>query len=161
MRAVPWRHVPRVLEVQLGRVPQTPWRVVVGCKYGFPQVLASPSKLDNGELNPQWAWLTCPFLRKSVARYEDKGGCADATKFLENHPRFAEQIAELDAEVRKLRAEEGGGVDHTPEVGLAGSADPLKVKCIHSHVAYHLAGLKSPLGKEYFKTYSRTCANRS
>jgi len=149
-----------VLEFQLGRPAQTPWRVVIGCKYGAPQVLASPSKLDNGDYNPQWAWLTCPFLRKSIGRYEDKGGCVQATEFLEKSPHFTQQILDLDQEIRSVRAEESGGIDHTPDVGLAGSANPLKVKCIHSHVAYHLAGLRSPIGREYLRLYSRTCADR-
>ena len=160
MRAVPWRHTPKVLEVQLGRPPQTPWRVVVGCKYGFPQVIASPSKLDNGALNPQWIWLTCPFLRKSIGRFEDGGGCVAATNLLESKQHLASQIMDLDKEVRRLRAEEGEGIDHAFDVGLAGSADPLKVKCIHAHVAHHLAGLKDPIGREYLKEHSRTCADR-
>ena len=161
MRAVPWRHVPRVLEYQMGRTPREPWRVVVGCKYGCPQVVASPSKLADGELFPQWAWLTCPYLCKVIARVEAAGGCEEATRMLEKRPRCAEQICECDNKVRELRAQESGGTDHCSEVGLCGSKDPLKVKCLHSHVAYHLAGLSTPIGKDFLLVHSRTCADRA
>ena len=162
MRAVPWRHVPRVVEYQLGRVPRTPWRVVVGCKYGQPQVIASPSKLDDGELFPQWVWLTCPFLCKVIARVESEGGCEEATAFLERRPRCAEQLLASDILMREMRAKEDkDGKDHCEDVGLAGSKDPLKVKCLHAHVAYHLAGLNNPVGKEFLTAHSRTCASRN
>jgi len=161
MRAVPWRHVPRVLEYQLGRPPRSPWRVVVGCKYGQPQVIASPSKLDSGELFPQWAWLTCPYLCKVIAREESNGGCEKATRMIKQRPRCAEQILECDADLRERRALESNGTDHCADVGLCGSKDPLKVKCLHAHVAYHLAGLNDPIGKDYLVLHSRTCANRS
>ena len=161
MRAVPWRHVSRLVEYQMGRLPRTPWRVVVGCKYGSPQVIASPSKLDDGELFPQWAWLTCPYLCRIVSKEESAGGCEEVTRSLEQRPRCSAQLMESDVRLREVRAAESDGVDHCSDVGLCGSKDPLKVKCLHAHVAYHLAGLNNPIGKEFLVKHSRTCADRA
>jgi hypothetical protein len=135
--------------------------VFTGCKYGFPQVLVSPSKLDDGELFAQWAWLTCPFLCKSIARVEDKGACEQWTEELKKRSKSAQQLHDIDARLRQLRAAEAtDGIDHCAKTGLAGSADPLKVKCIHAHVAYFLTGLNDPIGKQYLSEHSRTCADR-
>jgi|GEM_PF-965752 len=165
MKAAVWRHASEILESQLGRPLQTPWRIIAICKYGYPQVVASPSKFDNGKLNPQWAWLTCPFLRKAIAQQEDSGKCAEATTLLENQPGLAQQVMEIDTKIRQLRAEEvplcGVGdedpIDYVPDVGHSGSKDPLKVKCLHSHAAYYLAGLNDPVGEGFFKNHSCNC----
>lgn len=165
MKAVIWRYAPKILESQLGRPLQTPWRIVTICKHGYPQVIASPSRFDNGELNPQWVWLTCPSLRKSIAQHEDDGKCAEATKLLEKQPELARQLMDVDAEIRRLRADEvplcGAGderpIDYAFEVGHSGSRNPLKVKCLHSHVAYYLAGLSDPIGEDFFKNHPRSC----
>jgi hypothetical protein len=141
-------------------MPQKPWRVLVGCKYGSPQVIVSPSLLENGSRFPNWAWLTCPYLCRVVAREEDKGACADWTHALEERPKCVAQLQAADAELRRLRAEEGDGEDYCAEVGLCGSKNPLKVKCIHAHVAYYLAGLSDPIGKEFLDSHARTCADR-
>jgi len=160
MRAFSDRQISALLEYQLGRPPRTPYRVAASCKYGCPQLIASPSRFDDGSLNPQWVWLTCPFLRKAIGQYEDVGGCAEARTLLEDRSSYAQQITRLDAEISQLRAAESGGVDEAADTGLAGSRDPLKVKCVHAHAAYYLAGLQDPIGAEYFKSHSKTCANR-
>ncbi|MDR1412652.1 MAG: DUF501 domain-containing protein [Actinomycetes bacterium] len=149
-----------IVTKQLGREPRKPWRVLQNCKYGFPQVIASPSKLECGELFPTWAWLTCPWLAKLASTEESEGACAQWSEKLRNQPKMSARLLDVDAELRRQRAEEGGGRDLCGEVGIAGNASPLHIKCLHAHIALRLIGLNDPIGKEFFLRHPRTCADR-
>jgi hypothetical protein len=160
MRAVPDFDSGRVVAAQLRRAPRAPWRVATTCKYGFAQVIASPSVLEDGERFPTWAYLTCPYLTKVIAAEESAGACERWTQDLKRRAKCAVALLDVDREVRRKRAAEGGGKDACADVGLAGQKSPLKVKCIHAHVAYALVGLNDPIGKEFLSRHSRTCADR-
>jgi hypothetical protein len=146
-----------LLAAQLGREPRRPWRIAAWCAHGRPQVIVSPSRLADGDLFPSWAWLTCPRLCKAVAAEESLGACRRWTGVLAEQAAFAAAVTAVDQKVRLLRAEESGGRDCCATVGLAGQRDPLKVKCLHAHVAYYLAGLDDPLGKEFLSRSARSC----
>lgn len=142
---------------QVGRVPRTPWRVAARCSFGRPTVIVSPSRLDDGTPFPTFAWLTCPHLVDRVAAAESGGAAARFAERAERDQPFAGSLRAIDARVRILRAEESGGVDACPSVGVGGQRDPLGVKCLHVHVALALLGEGDPIGLDLLSRTAREC----
>lgn len=135
-----------VLSRQIGRVPRRPFRVAVRCGYGLPQVIATPSLLEDGTPFPTLYWLTCPWLAENVSAEESAGGAARWADRLSAEPDLAKQAAWADASYRYARERESGGHDACAEVGVGGQARVLATKCLHAHVAALLAGLRDPVG---------------
>lgn len=116
------------------------------CRFGHPNTVASPSRLSDGTPFPTLVWLTCPWLTEEVAALESLGAAAEWTAKAADDETIAAQLRAADAAVRRARAEESGGDDTCADVGIAGQRDPLKVKCLHAHVALALIGLEDPIG---------------
>lgn len=131
---------------QLGREPRRPFRVAVRCRFGRPQVIATPSRLEDGTPFPTLYWLTCPWLIDGVSAQESAGGAALWAECLAAQPDLAKQAEWADLSYRHARARESGGQDACAEVGVGGQARPLATKCLHAHVAALLAGLRDPVG---------------
>ncbi len=149
-----------LVTLQLGRPPRTPWRVGVTCSYGYPQVVASPSRLDDGTLFPTLYWLTCPFLAEAASAAESSGRLAEWDSRVATDPALAEELSAADADLRSRRAEESGGHDACARVGVAGQSSPTAPKCLHARVALALAGVADPIGRALLTETGRDCPDR-
>lgn len=146
----------RVVARQLGRAPRGRWRVVTRCSYGAPAVIATAPLVD-GQPFPTLHYLTCPYLVAAVSAIESGGGCESWRSALAADPALAGRLRDADAEYRIERAREGDGVDPTPGCGIGGERDPLGVKCLHAHMAAHLAGIADPVGESLAMGLDREC----
>lgn len=126
----------------LGRTPRADFEVVVRSANGDPSVIRNAPLLDDGTPMPTRYWLVDPDLSLRVARLESAGGVRAAEAAVESaalgsaHARYAR---ERDAAL---------AVDHAgprPSGGVGGTA--RGVKCLHAHLAYHLAGGDDPVGR--------------
>ncbi|MHB8792336.1 MAG: DUF501 domain-containing protein [Thermoleophilia bacterium] len=109
--------------------------------YGWPSVIRNQPLDLRGEPHPNLYYLTCPWLRKELARLEDSGFisklqmqvAADA-ELLNNLRRCQDEHA-----AEYFTAMQAGG--HGPpyrEMLIAGASDPQMIKCLHSHMAWYL-----------------------
>jgi len=146
-----------LVAAQLGRPPRTPWRPAARCSFGYPTVIVSPSRLDDGSPFPTFAWLTCPFLAEKVASAESDGAAAVFAARAASEPALAAALRALDVRVRELRVRESGGDDACESVGIGGQRNPLGVKCLHVHVALALLGEEDPIGRELLASGEREC----
>lgn len=146
-----------LVAAQIGRPPREPWRVAVRCSFGAPQVIATPSRLDDGAPFPTTYWLTCPFLLERVAAAESAGGAREWAERLAADAGLAGAASRADAAYRAARASESGGEDACAGTGIAGMRDPLAVKCLHAHVAAALAGIADPVGEGVLGDTGREC----
>jgi hypothetical protein len=138
--------VAAVVAAQIGRTPRDPWRVAHTCSYGYPTVIVSPSRLEDGTPFPSFAWLTCPWIAARASLAESDGAAARWGRAAHDDADLAARLAALDATVRAARKQESAGVDACESVGLAGQRDPLGVKCLHAHAALALLGYDDPIG---------------
>jgi uncharacterized protein len=138
----PSAHDVEVLTQLLGRVPRAGFEVVVRNAAGDPAVIRNAPLLDDGTPMPTRYWLVDPELSLRVARLESGGGvraaeaAVDADELGTAHARYAR---ERDAALAP---------DHVgprPSGGVGGTA--RGVKCLHAHLAYHLAGGDDPVGR--------------
>lgn len=144
---------------QLGRIPRSPFRVVGTCAYGFPQVIASPSVLEDGARFPNWTYLTCPYLGERAYDAESAGRLEDYRNRATADEQFATSLKNLDDYVRIMRAREGSGLDVCESVGLAGQANSAAIKCLHAHLGYALAGAPDIIGLELLNEFGPDCTD--
>lgn len=131
-----------VLTRLLGRVPRAGFEVVVRNAQDDPVVIRNAPLLDDGTPMPTRYWLVDPDLSLRVARLESSGGVRAAEAAVDPealgsaHARYAR---ERDAALAP---------DHVgprPSGGVGGTG--RGVKCLHAHLAYHLAGGDDPVGR--------------
>ncbi|HSQ22078.1 MAG TPA: DUF501 domain-containing protein [Coriobacteriia bacterium] len=146
-----------LVEWQLGRMPRGRWRVVSRCAYGWPMVVETAPRLEDGTAFPTLYYLTCPHLVATVSRMESEGHTAEWRARLGTDPDLAARLRDADAAYRRLRAVRAGRDDPCGDVGIAGQRDPLGVKCLHAHVAGALAGIDDPIGVGILATIVREC----
>jgi hypothetical protein len=131
----------RVTEL-LGREPAGAFVVVVRDEAGDPVVVRNAPFLDDGTPMPTRFYLVGTQLVRDVSRLEAAGGvkaaeaAIDADVLTALHRRYE---AERDADIG---AEHGGP---RPSGGVGGTR--VGVKCLHAHLAYHLAGGNDPVGR--------------
>lgn len=109
--------------------------------YGWPSVIRNQPLDLRGEPHPNLYYLTCPWLRKELARLEDSGFisklqmqvAADA-QLLNNLRRCQ---AEHAAEYLSAMKTGGHGLPYR-EMLIAGASDRQMIKCLHSHMAWYL-----------------------
>lgn len=129
------------VEELLGRVPQAEFTVVVRRADGDPVVIRNAPFLVDGTPLPTAYWLVDPGLHRAVSRLEAEGGvraaqdAVDPDALVAAHARYA---AERD---RRIPADHEGP---RPFGGVGGTR--VGVKCLHAHLAYHLAGGDDPVG---------------
>ena len=126
----------------LGRVPEGDFEVVVRSDGGAPVVIRNAPLLRDGTPMPTRYWLVDPELSRAVARLESDGGVREAERSVAPAARdaaHARYAAERDA---NLPADHDGP---RPTGGVGGTA--RGVKCLHAHLAYHLAGGDDPVGR--------------
>jgi len=122
------------VEELLGRPPRGPFDVVVRDETGDPVVLRNAPFLDDGTPMPTRYYLVGRDLVADVSRLEAAGGVKQAEAEIP-----AEQIAEVHARYAAER-DSTIGHDHSgprPHGGVGGTREG--VKCLHAHVAHHLA----------------------
>jgi hypothetical protein len=133
-----------LVERQLGRPPRAFRRVVVRCPGSSPAVTEQWPYDDAGEPFPTMYYLTCPHVVAAVARLEAAGGVERWSEEVERAPQLAADLERATEEQRRLRRELAGGKvgrdgGSSLELGIGGSANPRRLKCLHAHAAYALA----------------------
>ncbi len=142
-----------VLSLQLNRdVDLYGLEVVRRCKWGYPVVIKN-FPLLKGVPFPTLYWLTCPYLVRKVGELEDS--LKNEVKIREDrllraHRLYASLrfryfisfsgISKLFIPMNFLRVIAFSGVGGVMR-------DMRKVKCLHSHYAFYLAGYEDPIGE--------------
>jgi hypothetical protein len=138
--------------VQLGREPRAFRRVVARCPYGRPAVTEQDPYDDRGEPFPTTYYLTCPHLVAAVSRLEAAGGVERWSRAAADDPALAESLEGATALQRAARRELAGGRTGADggaslDLGIGGSRNPGRLKCLHAHVAFALARPGYELGE--------------
>lgn len=126
----------------LGRAPAGEFTVVVRRGDGTPVVIENAPLLDDGRPMPTLFWLVDAELRAAVSKLEAAGGvrraeaAVDAGALADAHARHAAQ---------RDRAIPVGHTGPRPSGGVGGTR--TGVKCLHAHLAWHLAGGDDPVGR--------------
>jgi hypothetical protein len=141
-----------LVERQLGRPPRAFRRVVARCPWGRPTVTEQAPYDDTGEPFPTTYYLTCPHLVAAVARLEAAGGVERWSEEVERDPELAADLERATEEQRRIRRELAAGSSgrdggSSLELGIGGSANPRRLKCLHAHIAYALANPGYVLGE--------------
>ncbi len=131
----------RVAEL-LGREPRGAFEVVTRDSTGDPVVLRNAPFLDDGTPMPTRYYLVGEELVKAVSRIESSGAVDEVE-------------AELDEDVivdihRRYERERDAAIDDDhagprPSGGVGGTR--VGVKCLHAHVANHLAAGDDEIGR--------------
>jgi exopolyphosphatase / guanosine-5'-triphosphate,3'-diphosphate pyrophosphatase len=128
---------------QLGREPLIPFSVVARCSTGHPFVIRNKPIDPEGNPFPTIYWLTCPDAVKLVSQLESEGWIASLNNRYDVDPEFREAVDEAHgayaAEREEMLPGAGGGG------GVGGTR--RKIKCLHAHYAYHLAGGDDVVGR--------------
>jgi exopolyphosphatase / guanosine-5'-triphosphate,3'-diphosphate pyrophosphatase len=128
---------------QLGREPLIPFSVVARCTIGHPFVIRNRPIDPEGNPFPTIYWLTCPDTVKLVSQLESEGWIASLNNRYDVDPEFREAVDEAHgayaAEREEMLPGAGGGG------GVGGTR--RKIKCLHAHYAYHLAGGDDVVGR--------------
>lgn len=146
-----------VVALQVGRRPRGEWCTRVECGFGFPQVIETAPRLEDGSPFPTLYWLTCPFLVRAVGALESSGAVGEWASRLAGDDALAERQLAADTGYRAARAARAGEADPCSGVGIAGQRDPLATKCLHAHVATFLAGIDDPAGEWVLGMVAREC----
>ena len=133
-----------VVERQLGRPPRAFRRVAVRCPWGTAAVTEQEPYDETGEPFPTTYYLTCPHLVAAVSRLEAAGGVERWSAEVECDPVLAADLERATTEQRRIRRQLAGGRSGRDdgaslELGIGGSRNPRRLKCLHAHVAYALA----------------------
>ena len=141
-----------VVAAQLGRPPRAFRRVVVRCAYGLPAVTEQSPYDADGSPFPTTYYLTCPQLVAAVARLEAAGGVERWSEAVDHDAELADDLDRATEEQRRLRRDLAGGTvgrdgGSSLDLGIGGSANPRRLKCLHAHVAYALANPGYLLGE--------------
>lgn len=134
-----------VLSAQLGRPARGRPAVVHRCGHGLPTVVRVDPRLEDGTPFPTTFWLACPLLRSAVGRMEadhemvrlnerlaeDEAMRSDYAAAAERYVTFRDELGSPDAPL-----------DGAPTAG----GMPSRVKCLHVHLAHHLATDDNPVG---------------
>ena len=142
-----------IVERQLGRPPRAFRRVVARCPFGRPAVTEQDPYDSEGEPFPTTYYVTCPHLVAAVSRLEAAGGVdswserAETDRDLE---RSLEDATEAQRAIRRELANGRSGADEgaSLELGIGGSRNPARLKCLHAHVAFALANPGYELGEQ-------------
>jgi uncharacterized protein len=141
-----------VVARQLGRPPRAFRRVVVRCPFGRPAVTEQEAYDRDGEPFPTTYYLTCPHLVAAVSRREAAGGVETWSEQVEHDPVLARGLHDATVKQQEIRRELAGGRSGTDggaslELGIGGSRNPRRLKCLHAHAAFALANPGYELGE--------------
>jgi uncharacterized protein len=141
-----------LVERQLGRPPRAFRRVAARCPYGNPAVTEQNPYDDAGDPFPTTYYLTCAYLVAAVARLEAAGGVERWSEQVEHDHGLAAGLERATEEQRRIRHELAAGTTgrdggSSLGLGIGGSANPGRLKCLHAHAAYALANPGYELGE--------------
>ena len=141
-----------LVERQLGRPPRAFLRVAARCPFGAPAVTEQAPYDDAGDPFPTTYYLTCSQLVAAIARLEAAGGVERWSAELERDSDLVADLERATDEQRRLRRELAAGRSgrdngSSLELGIAGSANPRRLKCLHAHAAFALANPGYRLGE--------------
>ena len=133
-----------LVALQLGRTPRAFRRVAVRCPFGNPAVTEQEPYDVDGAPFPTTYYLTCRHLVAAIARLEAAGGVERWSEAAAADPALSASLARGTAEQRAVRRELAAGLHGSDggaslDLGIGGSANPLRLKCLHAHVAFALA----------------------
>ena len=142
----------KVLEAQLRFVRYEPVRVVCRCPAGQPQVVLSffaPG--EPTEVSTNIFWVTSPYLRVGVDRLEARGLARELKAWVLGDEARAEafrqdQLAYHGLVVRLFDAWLSRPPPRAGEFGIGGVRALDQLKCLHAHLACHLATGRSVVG---------------
>ena len=145
-----------LVERQLGRPPRAFRRIAARCPNGAPAVTEQWPYDDAGDPFPTTYYLTCPHLVAAVARLEAAGGVERWSDAVEADPELGADLERATDEQRRIRRDLAAGQvgrdgGSSLELGIGGSANPRRLKCLHAHVAYALANPGYRLGEAVLK----------
>lgn len=126
----------------LGREPAGAFSVVVRRRGGSPAVIKNAPLLYDGSPMPTRFWLVDSALREEVSRLEADGGVRRAAAAV---PSAGIEEAHARYEAERSRALSPGHRGPTPSGGVGGTR--RGVKCLHAHLAWHLAGGTDAVGR--------------
>lgn len=140
-----------LVERQLGRPPRTFRRVARRCPFGAPAVTEQEPYDATGEPFPTTYYLTCPHLVAAVSRLEAAGGVERWSAALEDDDGLAADLERATEEQRSVRRDlaagrTGADDGRSLDLGIGGSRNPSRLKCLHAHAAYGLARAGYELG---------------
>ncbi|MBI5870588.1 MAG: DUF501 domain-containing protein [Actinobacteria bacterium] len=131
----------RLVARQLGRQPSVKFEVASKCVYGWPSVILNQPLDLSGEPHPNLYYLTCPWLRRELARLEDGG-------FIGRLQQSIAADAELRNDLKRCQADHAAEYRSAMEAGdhglpqrdmfIAGVSDKEMLKCLHSQMAWFL-----------------------
>ncbi|MDF2753425.1 MAG: hypothetical protein K0S82_1808 [Gaiellaceae bacterium] len=144
-----------IVESQLGREPRAFLRVGVRCPFGAPAVTVQAPYDSAGAPFPTTFYLTCRHLVAAVARLEAAGGIERWSELAAGDEGLARSLEEATAEQRVIRRELAQGrvgreQGDTLDLGIGGTANPQRLKCLHAHVAFALARPGYELGERIY-----------
>ncbi len=126
----------------IGRPLRGESAVAVRCGWGLPAVMRVAPHLPDGTPFPTMFWLTCPLVSKEVGRLEASGVMHDLTRRLSDDPNLGAAYAAASERYVAARNELGGAVPRNDSAG----GMPVRVKCLHTLYAHHLATRDNPIG---------------
>ncbi len=132
----------------LGRAPNGACEIAVRDAGGAPVVIHNAPHMHDGRPMPTSYWLVGRREHDAVSRLEASGGvkaaeqAADPALVAEAHARYESERAAL---ATRLQAASGVTHEHQPSGGVGGTRHG--VKCLHAHLAWHLAGGDDPVGR--------------
>jgi len=135
----------RIISTQLGRPARGRPAVVHRCAHGLPTVVRVDPRLEDGTPFPTVLWLSCPLARSAVGRLEADHMMVALNRRLASEPDLAAAHAATGARYVALRDRLGAPTEPLPGSPGAGGL-PDRVKCLHVHVAHHLATGDNPIG---------------
>jgi uncharacterized protein len=120
--------------------------VVRRCHLALPVVVEVDPVTSDGRPFPTLYWLTCPLLRRRVARIEERGEIKALDQRLREDVEFERAIERAHEAYAQARAEKvSADVSRPPTGGIGGTSGG--VKCLHAHLAEYLVLGGSPAGE--------------
>lgn len=110
--------------------------------YGLPTVVRVAPRLDGGTPFPTVFWLACPLARRHVGALEADGRMGEVNARLDAEPDLAAAYRTAHERYVAFRDALGGPLPGDPGAG----GMPGHVKCLHVHLAHHLATGDNPVG---------------
>lgn len=125
-----------IVAAQIGRTPRALAGIAARCVFGFPAVTHQAAVDDEGRPFPTAYYVTCPHLVRQIDRLESNGGVRRFERSMASDEHLLEATHAAHATHRRLHGS-----------AIAGSSDPLRLKCLHAHAGFALAGHDHPLGE--------------
>jgi uncharacterized protein len=141
-----------IVERQLGREPRAFLRVAVRCPFGAPAATVQAPYDSAGDPFPTTFYLTCRHLVAAVARIEAAGGIERWSTLAARDEGLSRSLERATEDQRAFRRELANGKvgredGESLDLGIGGTANPARLKCLHAHVAFALARPGYELGE--------------